>query len=541
MKKYLLLGIIIFLAFFLRVYQLDKVPPSLYWDEASLGYNAYSISQTLRDEHGEFLPLTRFMAFGDYKAPGYIYAAAISIKLLGLSDFTIRFPSALAGTLLVVVSYLLVSELGFLSNWDKKFTGLLGYCVTGLLAISPWSLQFSRGAFEANLATLFSGLGIYLFLRAIRSKSSLFFLLSSFFFVLSMYTFNSHRIFVPLILFALALIFFRDVLAQWKRWLPALVLFAILLFPLAKYGTTREAQLRFQEVAWVNDLAPIQTANDLIARDGNTWWSNIIHNRRIVYAQEFLAHYTDQVKANFLFYSGDENKRLSIQTVGELYWLDLPFLLVGLYFLLWNWKQKGSQVILTWLLLAPVPAALARETPHALRALTILPIPQIIVAIGMTHFLLKLPKFLKSLRFPIFFLYLVSCLLYLKDYYTVYPAKYAPAWQYGYKQIVQYATSVENNYQCISVTQYYGRPYIYFLLYNHYDPAAYWAARNVSRDWYGFWYVHSFAKYRFGDIFYPGENCLYIRAPKDIPKGAKVTKTVNDLEGQPVFKAFEMP
>lgn len=551
MKKFWLLIIVVLLAFVLRVFRLGDFPPSLYWDEASLGYNAYSIAQTLHDEHGEFLPLTRFTAFGDYKAPGYIYGAALSIKLLDLSDFTVRLPSALAGTLLVIVTYLLVKELFASSETENQFktkswTSNLPLISAIFVAVSPWSLQFSRGAFEANLATLFSGLGIYLFLRAVRLKSTISYLLSSISFVFSMYTFNSHRVFVPILIVALVLIFHREILSRWKKFLLFALLSLILLLPLAQYGTTREAQLRFQEVAWVNDLAPIQTANDRVARDGDSWWSKIIHNRRLVYAREFLIHYTDQAKASFLFYSGDVNARLSIQTVGEMYWLDLPFLLIGLVVLFWKWRYKSVQVLFAWLLIAPIPAALARETPHALRSLNLLPVPQIIVALGLVSavsFLSsKVPaKLFKFLFIPgVILAYLLSGIFYVNDYYNIYPVKYASAWQYGYKQIVSYVASVQDQYSCISVTEYYGRPYIYFLLYNHYDPVKYWSNRNISRDWYGFWYVHSFDKYFFGDVTYPKQNCLYVRAPKDVPKGVNIVKTVDDLEGQPVFTAYTL-
>src|SRR3989344_6943662 len=81
MKKNLLIFLVILLVFILRFYHLNLTPPSLYWDEASLGYNAYSILKTTRDEHGKFLPLTNFEAFGDYKPPGYIYAAVPSIAI----------------------------------------------------------------------------------------------------------------------------------------------------------------------------------------------------------------------------------------------------------------------------------------------------------------------------------------------------------------------------------------------------------------------------------------------------------------------------
>lgn len=506
MKKAWLFFIIL-VAFGLRIFKLGEVPPSLYWDEASLGYNGFAVATTLHDEHGEFLPPTRFMAFGDYKAPGYIYAAAASIKALGLSDFSVRFPSALAGTLLVLVAFLLASELGLPALPSAAF-----------VAISPWALQFSRGAFESNLATFFSGFGIYLFLRAVRKRSVLTFAICVLSFVLSMYSFNTHRVFVPLILSALGLIYWREIIAQWRKFIAGAILFIILLLPLAQYSLTREAQLRFQEVAWVNDLDPIKAANNRIVRDQGVWWSNILHNRRVIYTQEFLKHYTDNFKASFLFYSGDENKRLSIQSVGEMYWLDLPFLLIGFFYLLKHWHKKSSLVIFAWLLLAPVPAALARETPHALRTLNLLPIPQLIVALGVFQ--------LVRWRTLIAIFYFLFIIFYLRNYYLVYPTKYADAWQYGYKQMVAAVASRENSYPCVSVTEAYGRPYIYFLLYDKVAPETYWATRDISRDWYGFWYVHGFGKYRFGDQSYPRQHCLYVRAPNNVPQDAKIIEIV---------------
>ena len=146
MKKVFLIAIIL-VASVLRLYKLGSVPPSLYWDEASLGYNAYSILTTAHDEHGKFLPLTNFGTFGDYKPPGYIYATVPSIAIFGLSDFAIRFPSAFFGVLTVLLTYFLT----------KKFfeSEVVAQVATLFLAISPWHLQFSRGAFEANLGLFF--------------------------------------------------------------------------------------------------------------------------------------------------------------------------------------------------------------------------------------------------------------------------------------------------------------------------------------------------------------------------------------------------
>lgn len=512
MRSKIFLGLIVILAFLLRFYSLDQTPSSLYWDEASLGYNAFSVANTLRDEHGEFLPLTRFIAFGDYKAPGYIYAASAAIKLFDLNEFTVRLPSALAGTFLVLLTYFLAIELG-----------LPGFLAAFFVAVSPWAIQFSRGAFEANLATLFSGLGILFFLRRAFFKSVLFF-------ALSMYTFNSHRIFVPLIILALIVIF----RPFGKKLLLGLLFLAVLLIPLAQYGLTREAKLRFDEVSWLKDLTPIELSNQRITLDHQTIFSKVIHNRRVVYSLEFLKHYTDNFRSDFLFFNGDVNPRLSVRKTGEMYLIDLPLLLAGIYFLTKR-PSRVSVFLFSWALLAPIPAALARETPHALRTLNILPVPQIIAAVGLYH----LAKINHKVKYLLLIVYCSLFILYVRDYFLNYSKRSEMSWQYGYKQMVGYVNSVEKKYSCISVTEFYGRSYIYFLLYGYYSPEKYWATRNVSRDWFGFWYVHGFDKYRFGDREFPNEKCLYVRPPNFLSDKPKLLQTIYNLNQEPVFEIYE--
>ena len=61
------LTLILLIAFILRFYKLGIVPDGLQQDETSIGYNAYSILKTGRDEHGVYLP-QNFQAFGEYKS-----------------------------------------------------------------------------------------------------------------------------------------------------------------------------------------------------------------------------------------------------------------------------------------------------------------------------------------------------------------------------------------------------------------------------------------------------------------------------------------
>src|SRR3989344_7737190 len=148
----IILTFVFLLAFFLRFYNLGSNPPSLTWDEASLGYNAYSILKTGADEYGNKLPLS-IRSFDDYKPPLYVYLTIPFVALFGLSEFSVRLPSAIIGALSVIVIYFLVKE--FLQRWDKKHQELIALVSALFLAISPWQLQFSRGAFEGNIGIFF--------------------------------------------------------------------------------------------------------------------------------------------------------------------------------------------------------------------------------------------------------------------------------------------------------------------------------------------------------------------------------------------------
>src|SRR3990167_9268964 len=110
-KNIVLLGLfgITILGAFLRLYRLGDIPNGLYQDETAIGYNAYSLLQTGKDEYGRFMPVY-FQSFGDWKLPVYVYATVPSIALFGLTGFAVRFPSAVFGILTIPAMYFFVKE-----------------------------------------------------------------------------------------------------------------------------------------------------------------------------------------------------------------------------------------------------------------------------------------------------------------------------------------------------------------------------------------------------------------------------------------------
>lgn len=532
MKNFALVAIIL-LASILRLFKLGSVPPAIYWDEASLGYNAYSILTTAHDEHGKFMPVTNFAAFGDYKPPLYIYATVPSIAIFGLSEFAIRFPSAFFGILTVLLSYFLARLL-----FKNEIIALLA---SFFLAISPWHLQFSRGAFEANLGLFFSTLGIYLFLK-FAAERPVYLVPSVLSFLAGMYTFTGQRLFIPFILVILSVFLVRQIRANVKLVATTIIVASVLFWPLLIFTTqTIEGRLRFDEVTIFKDLDPINQSNRYRAKDNFSWWADIIHNRRLFYAHQYLNHYFDAFNPSFLLIRGDVNPRLSIQEIGELYPLDLALILAGIYFL-FSKNQRYRFLIVAWLLVSPLGPAAARETPHALRMIHILPTFQLIAAYGLYN-LYQMIKFKKLFIFVVFLTVLFSLFYYLHMYYLHWPRNYSDQWQYGYKEAVEVVKSRYQNSDRVIVTKSLGRPYIYFLLFMQFDPRSYWQSAQIVRDKFFFIDVGSFDKFIFSDN--PSEvsasgKILYVTKPQELPPDAQKIVTIVDLSKKPVFEIGEV-
>ena len=155
--------IIVIIATLIRVVALDKFPAGLNADEAAIGYNAWSLLETGKDEHSTSWPLV-FRSFDDYKPPMYFYLVLPFVKFLGLNIWAVRLPSAILGIVSVYLIYLLIKELFPKEKHLPLISSLL-------LALSPWHIHFSRGGWEVNAALFFILLSLIFFMKSGRSKS----------------------------------------------------------------------------------------------------------------------------------------------------------------------------------------------------------------------------------------------------------------------------------------------------------------------------------------------------------------------------------
>lgn len=539
-KNLFLLILILLIATFLRFYKLGINPISLSWDEASIGYNAYSIAQTLKDEHGRFLPYDYFSAFGDYKPPVAIYLTAMTVKLFGLSEWAIRLPSALFGVLTVLLTFFLMESLR--KQFNSKYLSLnSSLWASFFLAISPWHTLLSRQEFEANIATFFIVFGVWFFITGLVNGWGL--VLGGVSLVLSIYTFNSHRIFVPLLVIGLVVFFFKKLWRQKKWTMVALLCGVFLMLPLVPHLLSPLGQLRFKEVNIFSDSGVVEKANERMDLDKNDLLSKIVHNRRVGYALLFLNHYMDHFNIDYLFFKGDINPKFSTRSTGQLFLIESVFLLAGIYFLLKNERKLGS-FLLFWLLAGLVPAAMARETPHALRSEVSLPIWQIFSATGL-YYLYKVIN-LKWRKILLVFISIIltwEVFVYLHNYYVHLPRDYSQDWQYGYKIAANDILKYQEKYDKIWVSDKYGRPYIFFLTYQKFNPLLFQKNRATNIDEFGFYHVTGYDKFLFGKInmnLLKDKKALLIGDEGEFPPGTSRIKDIFFLNGEKALTIAEI-
>lgn len=477
-KVYVVLVLVVFTAAFLRFYKLNQIPVSLYWDEVAIGYNAHSIASTGKDEYGKFMPLL-FESYNDYKMPVNVYLSAISTKLFGLNEFTVRLPSAFLGTLTVFFTFLFVRLLFSISKKRERIDPeKIAILSAFLLAISPWHIQFSRGGFEANIALFFSITAFYLLFKSFENNKL--FLLSCLSFVMAFYSYRSIYLFLPLLILGAFFIWrkrFKNI--GIKNLFFGLSASIILLIPIT-HSLMTEGSTRFNQTSITNKV------NE---KSMELFNNGVDVNRKFLYGQVFAENYLSSFSPAFLFTQGDPNGRHSPRGMGVLYLYDFLFILVGFFVLIRKISRKVGLFILIWLIVFPISAALSIPVPHSLRTINLLPLPQVLTAIGMLYLVTLIPQRFAKLYFGVLSILILSFFIKYINLYQISNTQLSVSdWGDGYKQLINYTNSLDAKYDKIIISGYYWQPYMYTLFYTEYDPKSY---QNVGTS-------ERFGKYIFG-------------------------------------------
>lgn len=492
----ILLPLIFGLGIFIRIYKLDQIPPSLNWDETAAGYNAWTIFHWGKDEWGNKLPLV-FTSFRDDKHPIHIYFTAPFVGILGLNEFATRFPAALISSVLIVSIFFLAKKV-----FKSELAALLA---AFFLAISPYHIHYSRGLWEVDFALFFFISGLALFYYGLEKPKLLYF--SFFCLGLSLYSYHASKIVVLPVVFLLIALYFKNLWRYKKHFIFSVSVFVIFLLGFL-------AEPRLLGLARVNQTS---FAENLLKE---TWVYKNTNNISLSKFEIAAKNYPAYFNFKYLFEKGDQNPRGGVKVIGQLYKLDAVLVAIGLISLLLL-RSRLSLILISWLLLAPLPAALTTMGTNSTRAMFMMGVFQLLSALG-AYTLIKIAK-KKYIKYGIIILILLTSLyefsIFARYYFTKYAQAEAIEWQYGMKEVVKY---VERNPQFhkVYMTSIRQQPYIFFLYYLktplpqllktvRYDETIQKSANTVS----------GYDRYQFGgwDIVEstPDRRILYIVQPGD--------------------------
>lgn len=540
----LVLVAIVVCAAALRLYKLADYPPGLTWDEAALGYNAYSLLVTGADEYGARLPLT-LKSFGDYKPAMYAYFAVPSVAIFDLTEFAVRLPNALFGIAAIGIMFFIARRL-----FENDAIALI---CAAVLAFSPWHIHFSRGAWEVNTALTIIMLGLLFFLKGL--DSARWFVPSVACFALSVYTYQSSRLFVPLLGIGLVSIYFKR-LWPLKPWLMvAAVTGLILLIPFMMIITDKELTRRltvqnlFSYSRPPEETAKLATALHMQPTDAVF---GLFHSQNELWGRAIIEREINYLSPSYLFVTGDTNFRHRTPGVAHGYWIDIIFYVAG-FFVLLKLPFKHKAIIFWWLVISPLPAALSRDSTQALRSLHLVIATSMLIALGLWYFFNHARKKRFGFLAIGFYLcaFLFTLLFYLDSYYIHMPARSSQYWLTHYKQAISRISNIYNNYDQVVFTTDYNEPYIYLLFYLKVDPKDYQQQAKLSATrGIDVGEVEAYNHFRFRHIYWPDDRAkpktLFIGSEEELPDKDLITEpraqlldTIKFANGMTALKIVE--
>lgn len=512
--KYILLGIII-LACILRLYRLFDIPPGVNRDEASIGFTAYSIMNTGKDEYGRIFPLS-FESFGDWKLPLYIYTTIPFIKIFGLSEVAVRLPSALAGIISVGVLYYLAFYL-----FRSEIIGLLA---AFSLSVMPWHVHISRVESEAIVAVLLTLVGSLYFFASIRKRSLRALIFSLIMFVATYYTYHGNHIFTSLLLMGITTIYWKEIIKIHRWWIAYGI--GLFFLTIILHATLSADQTKISGIGIFGDPTTVYTKIELprlATNNPNSLLTRLTYNK-ITYASLAILHnYLKSYSPEFLFIKGGENNAHNIKGVGNLYPIEALPLFFGIIWLGRIFKKKEAKFVLWWIAIGGITAAITKDAPHSNRMLAVVPAFAIATGAGIHMLIRATPKYWKIsvaalfvVGYGIFFSY------YIYRYFRVFPYHESAHWGYTYKKLTSLLFSPNYADKHVIMSHPEISPYIYLLFYSGYNPKKYQQEAErypMSRD--GFTDVKSFSRFSFRPIIWDDDfrqpNTVIIAKREDIP------------------------
>jgi 4-amino-4-deoxy-L-arabinose transferase-like glycosyltransferase len=363
----------------LRFVGLGHSPPGFYGDEFRGALHAICIGETGESAYGERWPLFVPGAGGGLYTPPFLYFSAAWAKLFGYSIASFRAIAAFFGAVAIAALY----------AWVRRLAGReIAAWAAFVAALSPWSFQFSRIAWDPPLAPAFLMLALWAWSRARALPAGL---LAGVLAAFAMYAYPPMRIQAPLVFAAL----FAVELAGRRLRADAAIGFAfacgVAVLPLLVYTLSGDLNQRaLAEAVFSPEFVRANRGSDPAG-----WFI----------LKTTLANFAAHFSPGYLFFTGDANGRHSTQRIGELGFVEVLAVGIGVMLLLERWLGAARPVEAepgdrgAWgarrlvlfcgfaLFAGILPAALCHTgVPHALRSIGAWPFQAVVFGFLLSRF-----------------------------------------------------------------------------------------------------------------------------------------------------------
>lgn len=395
-KTYRILFILaVFTAMFIRIWKFGQVPGGFNQDGAMAAVDAKALAEYGTDRFGMRFPV-HLTAWGIGQMSALLsYLMIPFIKVFGLVPWAVRLPSLLLSFAGLACLY------GFARDVFGKEVGLL---VFWFGAINPWHILQSRWALDCNLYAHFFLFGVFFLNRAVEKErrrgylclSMVMFGLCMYCYGISIYTMPVFLIAACVYLLAVKKISYADALLSAAVWLfvawPFIAVMAINFFRWETVETPFFTLPFFPESVRSNDIL-FFSSNKL---------SQLVENFKSLLGITIM-----------------QKKDLpwnDVRNFGTMYLFSMPFAVLGLGGLFYEFRKKAGAVLLAIFLGTGVWCGLTTNAVNVNR-LNIIYYPIIVLAgIGIYDVLrmISLPR----LKYAVAAAYGVMFLLFAREYFT---------------------------------------------------------------------------------------------------------------------------
>ena len=408
----------------LRFLGLEISPPGFYADESYGATQVMCIRETGADFFGHFLPLFAISGPGmPIYTPTYLYGQILWTSIFGNSIAAFRAFPAFITTLTILFLYL------FVKNKINYRTALY---VAFVASIMPWAFQFSRIAWDPPLAPCFLIMALWISTWHKR------WWLTGIPLALSIYSYPPLRIIAPLIWLLIPGI-------TWRRKIVVLLIAGFFCIPLL---------FQFQDENFAN-------RSNMLALWSPAFYNPYRHLDLIELIPIFFRNFFTYFSFQFLFISGENNLRHSIQSFGMLSWLD-TLALIGILGLIAarvlrkipnifeNAQYQILGITLVGIVVGLIPAALTNEgSPHALRAISVWPFYALMTGIILSRMNDLFQS--KKIALGLIVIGAIFFSLYQYHYFYKYPYFSQEAFEAGFSNDILYPKLLSGESSCSEI------------------------------------------------------------------------------------------